>query len=93
MRKDELNAASELINSLQRAVDAGRLEDRDIIDAVRLARFDAVHRMGAKSHDITQGAVVDEAAVADIRTLVSRIVAFFMKFEPVIDCGITFGGG
>ncbi|MBQ9000457.1 MAG: DEAD/DEAH box helicase family protein, partial [Eggerthellaceae bacterium] len=89
----ETGYANDLANQLQDAIDSGELSDDDIRNAVRLARYDAAYRAGAKSHNPNEGAEVDEKTVSDIRTLVRRTVSFFEENGPVVDAGITFEGG
>lgn len=89
----EAGYANDLANQLQDAIDSGDLSDEDIRNAVKLARYDAAYRAGAKSHNPNEGAVVDEKTVSDIRTLVKRTVSFFEENGPVVDVGITFEGG
>ncbi|ACV22431.1 Hef nuclease [Slackia heliotrinireducens] len=89
----ETGYANDLANQLQDAIDSGELTDNDIRNAVRLARYDAAYRAGAKSHNPNEGAEVDEKTVSDIRTLVRRTVSFFEENGPVVDAGITFEGG
>ena len=91
--KQEAGCAEDLANQLQDAIDSGGLTDDDIRNAVKLARYDAAYRAGAKSHNPNEGAEVDAKTAQDIRTLVKRTVAFFEKSGPVVDVGITFSGG
>ena len=88
--KQEASWAEDLANQLQDAIDGGELSDEDIRNAVRLARYDAAYRAGAKAHNPNEGAEVDGKTVSDIRTLVRRTVSFFEENGPVVDVGVTF---
>lgn len=91
--KDEIEYAGSLADKLQAAIIAGEsLSNEQIRVAVRLARYDAAYRMGAKHHRPDEGAPIDATTVEDIRTLVSRTVRFFRAHGPLIDTGITFAG-
>lgn len=91
--KKEIEDASALASSLQEAIYGGDVTDDTIVDAVRLARYDAAYRAGAKAHNPDEGAVVDVSTISDIRTLVSRTIRFFRDNGPVVDSELTFGGG
>ena len=68
------------------------LDDDSVINACKLVTFDTWRRnpmqaMLAKGYDETNP---DKSTIQNIQTLVKRSIAFFEKYGPIVDDGLTF---
>ena len=69
------------------------LDDRSIINAVKLAGFDVCLRAGVMHYQPVEGINPDESTIQNVRTMVGRALHFFDEYGPMVLNGFTFEGG
>lgn len=69
------------------------LDDRSIINAVKLAGFDVGFRPNPGNYRPVEGINPDKATIQNVRTMVERALHFFDEYGPVVFGGFTFEGG
>ena len=69
------------------------LDDRSIINAVKLSGFDVCFRSSPRNYKPIEGINPDEATIQNVRTMVERSLRFFDEYGPVVFGGFTFEGG
>lgn len=69
------------------------LDDQSIICACKLVGFDVIYRAGFMGYKPVDEINPDEKTVFNIREMVSRSLAFFEKYGPIMIDGFTFEGG
>lgn len=68
------------------------LDDKSIESAVKLAGFDSAYRAGPIAYVPVKDINPNEAAIKNIRLLVTRSVKFFQDHGPLTSCGFDFKG-
>jgi hypothetical protein len=69
------------------------LDDRSIINAVKLSGFDVCFRSNPGNYRPVEGINPDKATIQNVRTMVERALHFFDEYGPVVFGGFTFEGG
>lgn len=69
------------------------LDDRSIINAVKLSGFDVCFRSNPGHYRPVEGINPDESTIQNVRTMVERSLRFFDEYGPVVFGGLTFEGG
>lgn len=69
------------------------LDDRSIINAVKLSGFDVCFRSSPRNYKPIEGINPDEPTIQNVRTMVERSLRFFDEYGPVVFGGFTFEGG
>ena len=69
------------------------LDDRSIINAVKLSGFDVCFRSSPRNYKPIEGINPDEPTIQNVRTMVERSLRFFDEYGPVVFGGFTFKGG
>ncbi|WP_297282245.1 hypothetical protein [uncultured Anaerococcus sp.] len=68
------------------------LDDTSILNALKLAGFDAAYRSGASSYVPVSMINPDAASIKNIRIMVERTMSFFEEYGPVTSYGFSFPG-
>lgn len=69
------------------------LDDKSIINAIRLAGYDVLFRAGPMYYKPVNNIVVDENSIHNVRVLVNRTLDFLKQEKKIIKDGFTFEGG
>lgn len=69
------------------------LDDRSIINAVKLSGFDVCFRSNPGNYRSVEGINPDEPTIQNVRAMVERSLRFFNEYGPVVFGGFTFEGG
>lgn len=69
------------------------LDDRSIVNAVKLTGFDVCFRSSPMGYRPVKGINPDEPTIQNVRTMVERALHFFDVYGPKTLDGFTFGGG
>ena len=69
------------------------LDDRSIINVVKLTGFDVCFRSSPMGYRPVKGISPDEPTIQNVRTMVERALHFFDVYGPKTLDGFTFGGG
>lgn len=69
------------------------LDDRSIINAVKLSGFDVCFRSSPRNYKPIEGINPDEPTIQNVRAMVERALHFFDEYGPVVFGGFTFEGG
>ena len=69
------------------------LDDRSIINAVKLTGFDVCLRSSPMNYRPVEEINPDESAIQNVRTMVERALHFFDEYGPMVLNGFTFEGG
>ena len=84
---EEDSTASRLMSGIK------GLDDRSIINAVKLTGFDVCFRSNPMGYRPVKGINPDESTIQNVRTMVERALHFFDVYGPKTLDGFTFGGG
>lgn len=69
------------------------LDDRSIINAVKLSGFDVCFRSSPNNYRRVEGINPDDPTIQNVRTMVERSLHFFDAYGPMVLDGFTFKGG
>lgn len=69
------------------------LDDRSIVNAVKLTGFDVCYRSSPAGYRSVKDINPDEPTIQNVRTMVERALHFFDVYGPKTLDGFTFGGG
>lgn len=86
-RIGKMSAASRLMSGIK------GLDDRSIINAVKLSGFDVCFRSSPRNYKPIEGINPDEPTIQNVRAMVERSLRFFNEYGPVVFGGFTFEGG
>lgn len=85
----EFDRAEQAIGNLT----PGRVDEATIRIACRLVNYDVVYRVGQRSYNPNAPTTPDQATIDHIDAMVTRSLAFFEEYGPVVLDGFTFEGG
>ena len=69
------------------------LDDQSVINAIKLAGFDVVFRVGPMFYKPVSDIEPDADTVENVQIMVSRARYFFSEYGPTVLDGVTFSGG
>lgn len=69
------------------------LDNKSIINAVKLSGFDVCYRAGTNGYRPVDEINPNSATIENIRTMVNRSLKFFEQYGPIVLDGFTFEGG